>query len=67
MYGIYNIDCNHNIIIGQHTNMEQQQSKAVGAVPDFDVTFAYLNFRVKGFPVSDFQYGDGYTESQSLM
>ena len=25
---------------------------AVGAVPDFDVTFAYLNFRLKGFPVS---------------
>ena len=40
---------------------------AVSAVPDFDVTFAYLNFRLKGFPVSDFQHGDGYTESQRLM
>ena len=40
---------------------------AVGAVPDFDVTFAYHNFRLKGFPVSDFQQCDGYTESQRLM
>ena len=39
----------------------------VGAVPDFDVTFACLNFRLKGFPVSDFQHGDGYTKSQRLM
>ena len=30
--------------------------------PIFDVTFAYINFRLKGFPVSDFQYGDGYTD-----
>ena len=40
---------------------------AVGAVPDFHVIFAYLNFRLKGFPVSDFQQCDGYTESQRLM
>ena len=40
---------------------------AVGAIPDFDVTVAYLNFRLKGFPVSDFQQCDGYTESQRLM
>ena len=44
----------------------QVSTWAVGAVPDFDVTFAYLNFRLKGFPVSDFQHGDGYTESQRL-
>ena len=30
-------------------------------------SFADINFRPKGFPVSDFQYGDGYTESQRLM
>ena len=38
-----------------------------GRSPDFDVTFAYLNFRLKGFLVSDFQHGDGYTESQRLV
>ena len=37
---------------------------SVGAVPDYDVTFAYINFRQKDFPVSDFQHGDGHTESQ---
>ena len=26
---------------------------------DFDVTFAYIIFRLKGFPVSDFKHGDG--------
>ena len=36
-------------------------------LPDFDVTFANLNFRLKGFPVSEFQQCDGYTESQRLM
>ena len=36
---------------------------AVGIVADFDVTFAYINFRLKGFPGADFQHGDGYTES----
>ena len=25
----------------------------------------HINFRLKGFPVADFQHGDGYTESHS--
>ena len=32
---------------------------AVGAVPDFDVTFAYIIIQLKGFPVSDFKNGNG--------
>ena len=36
-------------------------------VADFDVTFAYINFRLKGFPVADFQHGDGYTESHNII
>ena len=50
------------------TTVEQLDSQSncysVGAVPDYDVTFAYINFRQKDFPVSDFQHGDGHTESQ---
>ena len=35
----------------------------LGAVNDYEVTFAYTKFWVKDFPVSDFQHGIGYTES----
>ena len=35
------------------------QGQAVGTVPDIDVTFAYIIFRLKGFPVSDFKHDDG--------
>ena len=50
-------------------NVCQKPDRALGCGrnPDFDVNFAYLNFRLKGFPVSDFQHGDGYTESHRLM
>ena len=29
----------------------------MGADPDFEVTFAFIIFRLKGFPVSDFKHG----------
>ena len=39
----------HNIGVSLETKL--QTYWAVGAVPDFDVKFAYIIFPLKGFPV----------------
>ena len=57
--------CIHPCNVPEHNQQPTPiHGYSVDAVPDYDVTFAYINFRQKDFPVSDFQHGDGHTESQ---